>query len=382
MDEDDWVDVGPNKEIEILPWTCGDTFAEGRKFLNMTYSELWETIQNLHVANGGLHLDVHGRPFGTKAEDMLPGKIKFYCPHIRDHKDQKGRKPLKNPEAARAHREAEEKRVFFKQSDPCQFHFFVRRDVASEVPEYVEGTTKLGHKQYMLNPTKCDWYIDSEEEQKKDHRHRTRAVLVHKGHPRNILPVGKITPEIMATIESMAKHQVTVASIASAILEKYGCTIPDSSLYYAIKGLGYAIDSLGNQVLVKKTFKSHTEALLHSLRCCRDVSYAVLFENVEKSTENEVVYETWNRDFVIADSDNVAESLLSTYTVLGGDDLLKEKKMSKDINTENINGRTYDTSRIMDIGGHKKFFIGIIWTQRDELRMFEAFPEVLIMDEH
>ena len=38
MDEDDWVDVGPNKEIEVLPWTCGDTFAEGLKFLNMTYS--------------------------------------------------------------------------------------------------------------------------------------------------------------------------------------------------------------------------------------------------------------------------------------------------------------------------------------------------------
>ena len=214
---EDWVDAGPNKPIEVPSWRCGDTFAEGRKFLNLTYSELYETIQNLHVANGGLHLDVHGRPFGNKAEDMLPGKIKFYCPHTRDHKDQKGRKPLKSPDASRAHRDAEEKRVYFKDSDPCQFHFFVRRDIASEVPEYVEGTTKLGHKHYMLNPTKCDWYIDSEEQQKKDHRHRTRAVLVHKGHPRNILPVGKITPAIMETIESMAKHQVSVASIASAI---------------------------------------------------------------------------------------------------------------------------------------------------------------------
>ena len=52
-----------------------------------------------------------------------------------------------------------------------------------------------------------------------------------------------------------------------------------------------------HQVLVKKTFKSHTEALLHSLQSCRDVAYALLLENFEKSSASDVVYETWVRGF-------------------------------------------------------------------------------------
>ena len=293
MSDDEWINCEPNEPMEVESWNCGDTFAEGRRFSNMTYAALHGKIQELHVVNGGMHLDVHGRPFGKKAEDTLPGKIKFYCPHCRNHHGGRER-PKQNPEAPRANRDGEEKRVFYKASDPCNFHFFVRRDPSSDVPMFVQGT-KLGHQEYMKNPTKCDWYIDSEEHQKKESRHRTCSVLDHTGHPRNILPVGKITPAILATIESLAKHQVTVASIASTILEKHGCVISDSALYHAIRGLGYAIDSLGNQILVKKTFKSHTEALLHSLRCCKDVSYAVLFENLETSTQPNVVYETWNR---------------------------------------------------------------------------------------
>jgi hypothetical protein len=61
-------------------------------------------------------------------------------------------------------------------------------------------------------------------------------------------------------------------------------------------------------------------------------------------------------------------------------DLLKPKKIDKGTHIEEIHGRLYDKSRIVEIDGERKFFIGVIWTQLDELRMFEAFPEVLIMD--
>jgi hypothetical protein len=61
----------------------------------MTYAELHSKIQELHVCNGGMHLDVHARPFGRKGKDnsALPGKFKFYCPHSRNFGDQKGKIP-------------------------------------------------------------------------------------------------------------------------------------------------------------------------------------------------------------------------------------------------------------------------------------------------
>jgi len=168
MDSDEeWVDVHPNAPLEVPEWSCQDTFREGRRFVNMTYAELYDKIQELHVSNGGMHLDIHGRPFGSKGKEdaALPGKIKFYCPHSRNHGDQTNKKTKKTPEAKRADRSEEEKRVFFNTSCPCNFHFFVRRDTECVVPAMAGGCR--GHKEYMKCSTKCNWYIDGEIDQKK-----------------------------------------------------------------------------------------------------------------------------------------------------------------------------------------------------------------------
>ncbi len=151
-ESDGWVDTHPNGPLEVASRGCGDTFKEGRRFLDMTYAELHSTIQHLHVCHGGLHLDVHCRPFGRTGKDKsaLPGKIKFYCPHSRDHRDngdQKRKKALKNPDAPRAIRSEEERRVYFNKDAPCGFHFFVRRDAACVVPNAAEGSS--GHKEFM-----------------------------------------------------------------------------------------------------------------------------------------------------------------------------------------------------------------------------------------
>lgn len=90
MSDDEWVDVAPNAALLVPEWSCADTFKAGRMFLNMTYAEVYESVQKLHVAVGGVHLDVQCRPFGKASTDALPGIVKFYCPHSRDHKDQKG----------------------------------------------------------------------------------------------------------------------------------------------------------------------------------------------------------------------------------------------------------------------------------------------------
>jgi hypothetical protein len=270
--EDEWIDVNPNGPLEVPEWGCGDTFKPGRRFLEMTYAELYAKVQELHVSNGGVHLDVQTRPF------------------------KKGRKPLKNPEAPRSDRNHEERRVYFNRNCPCNFHFFVRRVAECAVPG-LEGVSMRHHKEYMKCETKCDWYIDGQADQIKEGRTRTVADLIHRGHHRNILSIGKVTTEILEFITDLAKHHVTVASIASAVLEKFHCVVPDSALYYALRGLGYAIDSLGNQVLVKKNFKSHAQGLLHSLQSTKDLSYAFLVEDFEKSTTTSIAYETWVRGF-------------------------------------------------------------------------------------
>ncbi len=188
MSDDEWVDVAPNAALLVPEWSCADTFKAGRMFLNMTYAEVYEGVQKLHVAVGGVHLDVQCRPFGKASTDALPGIVKFYCPHSRDHKDQKGRKEKKNPEATRADRSEEEKRVYFNKARPCDFHFVIRRKKESVVPRQ-EASDKACHSEYMKCPTKCDWYIDGSDQQIAEGRKRTPSVCTHQGHPRNIIPV-------------------------------------------------------------------------------------------------------------------------------------------------------------------------------------------------
>ena len=166
------------------------------------------------------------------------------------------------------------------------------------------------------------------------------------------------------------------------IMKKFGCVITDSSLYHAVAGsLGssYVIDSLGNQKFVKKNFANKTEAFLHVLRTSKDISYALLVENLDKSTEQHIVYETWKRGFVI-EGDEVPSEYLIDHK-FEGEKLLKAKKKKRaDVQEEEINGRLYDTTRMVTIDGARKFFIGVLWVQSDELRMFEAYPEVLVID--
>lgn len=376
-DEEWWADVKP-----VVPdWAC-PSITSGRRFENMTYSQMYNEVQRLHVANGGVHLAVHSRPSQNTqgGVDELPISVEFYCPHSRDHGDQCGRKTPSNPSAPRATRETEEKRIYYNEEHPCKFRFVVRRSKDSPIPQ-VEQTPQ-GHKNYMKSVTKCNWFIDGLNFQTQEGRRRNIPVLSHTGHPRRTLPIGKITDEIRKYIEEQAKINVAVPSISMGIMEKFGCVITDSSLYHAVTGSigsSYVIDSLGNQRFVKRNFANKTEAFLHVLRTSNDISYVVLVENLDTSTEDHIAYETWKRDFVIEGDDLPSEYLIDTN--FEGEKLLKPKKKKKaDLQEQEINGRLYDTSRIITMGNERKFFIGVLWVQSDELRMFEAYPEVLVID--
>ena len=147
--------------------------------------------------------------------EILPGSIRFYCPHSRQHGDQCGRKPPINPTAARADRRHEQKRVYFNKCNPCSFHFTIRRCRLSPLPQQLVKPSH-GHKQYLKCEVKCDWFVDGESMQIQEKRKRAQPVLEHNGHPRKTLPVGKITPEILKYISSFKRFLDAGAAAAGA----------------------------------------------------------------------------------------------------------------------------------------------------------------------
>ena len=154
--ENDWVDAEPNAPLQVPEWSCASIYACGRRFSAMTYAEMYQKVQDLHIASGGVHLDVHARPSDCKGGDMevLPGSVQFYCPHSRDHGNQCGQKPPANPTATRVDRKHEEKRVYFNRENPCSFRFTVRRCKESSLPQQL-CKPNHGHKNYMACEVKC-----------------------------------------------------------------------------------------------------------------------------------------------------------------------------------------------------------------------------------
>ena len=162
-DEEEWIDVQPNAPLWIPEWSCASTFGCGRQFNNMTYKKMYETIQELHINNGGNHLDVHARVSDRKGGDMelLPGSISFYCPHSRDHGDQCGRKTPENESADRANRSNEEKRVYFRKDNPCCFHFTVRRRTETVLPVQISSRH---HRKVRL----CEYAVSKSSKKKSE----------------------------------------------------------------------------------------------------------------------------------------------------------------------------------------------------------------------
>ena len=187
--------------------------------------------------------------------ELLPGSIKFYCPHSREHPDKCGLKEPANPTASRADRKHEEKRVYFNTANPCKFCFIVRRAKACPLSQQLVKP-QHGHKQYLKCEVKCDWFIDGEAQQLQEKRKRTKAVLVHNmGILARRCQSANRLPDICKYVEDQAGIQVSIPSISSGILEKFGCVITDQSLYHALggdTGTDYVIDSLTNKVFVQK----------------------------------------------------------------------------------------------------------------------------------
>ena len=117
-DDDDevWCDCESDWTWSI-PQTAA--FRPGKELGLLTYREMYEKVIGWHSKVGGESICVHCRlPKGDSRPGALPHIVQFYCGHGRDHGDQCGKKPPKNPEALRAQRHEEKLRTKYTE---CHF---------------------------------------------------------------------------------------------------------------------------------------------------------------------------------------------------------------------------------------------------------------------
>jgi hypothetical protein len=191
------------------------SFAPGKDIGLLTYREMYEKVTTWHMKVAGEPLCVHGRlPRDSKERKAKPGEaphiVQFYCSHGRDHGDQSGRISPKQPEAVRASRSNENMRTKF--SD-CSMRITVKREVGDN-DGCAEVRDKLkGHQLHLTNTSKFQWYFDSAQRQASSKCKRTdNQHWAHSGHVKGKLVTGRVTPQVLKFIESLADQNITVPS--------------------------------------------------------------------------------------------------------------------------------------------------------------------------
>lgn len=389
-DESEW----DSEEDCLWEWDIPQqaSFAHGKNIGMMTYREMYETVIQWHLKVAGEQLCVHTRlPYSKSGSDKTacPSHVTFYCGHSRDHGDQAGTKSPANAGAARADRTEEKLRTKYTE---CGFKCTVRRmctDSDGSAPLPKAGTKALkGHQLHMTNPHKFMWYFDSVSRQNQLNQKGPRTdnqKWVHKGHLKGLLSTGRLNETHEKYIEDMVHQNVSVPSIQSGLLSKFRINFSDQQIYHALRKMGF---SVGEDGLIKQTFAvprtegSDTMNLLKNLALQKDVSMCILCENIDESTESNQVFETYTKGFGKSDMAHL-DMVNADYD---GTDCLKKSAppkngMAAGDGEELIHGRIYDKDRIITVNSQRIFCISVVWIHKREIRNFQAYPEVLVMDD-
>jgi len=367
-------------------------FAPGKDIGLMTYKEMYDTVIQWHIKAAGEHLCVHCRlPYCKSGANKAacPAIVTFYCGHGRDHGNQAGHKSPVNETAARVDRTEEKLRTKFTE---CGFKCTVRR-VCMEgdgcAPQPEDGTKALsGHHLHLTNPHKFMWYFDSfsRQESFKQKGPRTEnQQWTHSGHLKGSVNMGRLSDIHHQYIEDLVNQHVGVPSIQSGLLAKFQINFSDQQIYHALKSMGYNVTDDG---LVQQTFAAGRSegndcmTFLKNLGRQKDVTFCVLGENLETSTETTQVFQTYMKGFAASD----LSDLLMVDDDYDGTDCCRKSAppktgMAARDGEELVHGRIYDKNRFITINGQRMFYISILWIQKRELRNFQAYPEVLIMDD-
>jgi hypothetical protein len=94
-----------------------------------------------------------------------------------------------------------------------------------------------------------------------------------------------------------------------------------------------------------------------------------MLENLTKSTTTQIVY------------DNVVDGIVKTSS-FDGYNVSKPKGLRPGDTDVEINGRLYDKTRFIKVPNAPDdyFLVGVAWVHEEELRVFGAYPEMLVVD--
>ena len=240
----------------------------------------------------------------------------------------------------------------------------------------------------MTNTNKFMWYFDSVSRQNQFNQKGPRTdnqTWTHKGHLKGIIKTGHLNQVHKNSIEEMVNQNIGVPSIQAGLLAKFGMNFSDQQIYHAIRSMGYNVTDDGLiklSVASARTQENDATTMLRNFGRLKDVTMSVLCENMETSTENNQVFETYIKGFGTSDLTDL-EMVDCDYD---GTDCCRKSAppkqgMAARDGEEYVHGRVYDKDRIVTINGQRMFCISVVSIHRRELRNFQAYPEVLVMDD-
>jgi hypothetical protein len=357
-------------------------FKEGHTFEPMTYKSLCEHVAYESCRLGGAPL----RPQRRLDDSGLIDYVNFYCPHGRKHVDQAGRKDVKNPSSSRASRVNEDRRVMYCD---CDFHLRVVRDpkvlpiqvVEDEHEESVvfqqassspsEGVEK-GLSKLLHDSTIFGWYVDCRERQQQEGRYcrRNYHCFTHNDHVKRSQPIADVDERMRKLIKDDAQHNISIGSIGSKIFSKFGVYVSDEQLRFELLKLDIHVRE-GRIDLNSHGNMSSSQNFVNTMLMEQNLSVAFLFENLTTSSEICIVYDTYVNDKLVAAGDQSV-----------GVDVSKAKDLDVSVNDVVEHGRIYDKNRMVVMPGcsDNLFLVGLCWVNCDELRVFQHYPEVLVVD--
>ena len=114
----------------------------------------------------------------------------------------------------------------------CEFSIKVQRSRAVDLP-LPAAISKEDFREIKKN-MKYDWYMDSEEDQKKEERRNIKDChcLTHTGHPRRVYPIADVNDAMRERIALLAQNNVSVASIQSSILQEFKVMLSDFQVMF------------------------------------------------------------------------------------------------------------------------------------------------------
>jgi hypothetical protein len=374
-------------EEEIIEWdmTLDRRFAlsAGCKFPRaMTYQDMISYV-NLEVQKVGSDpVRPNVRRYVTIGGCSVPSLVNFYCCHGRAHANQQGKRPPKTAGSKRSSRTNESRSILYSECsmsfnvvlDPSFLHGVEASDEAapsgprpstvhsssSDDDDSPKKTSSAVSDSGLSQTAAHRWMVQGA------HTGRGRPVVTnfkHCGHPKRTLHIGDIDDSMREAIRIAARTNTPLSSLQATLLQQHKVFISMSQLRYEIETMADLGVVNGN--VTSAQFRANctqAQSLLNWILEQEDTAAVVLLEDVDVTVPNKVAFETW----VKLQNQDVFSRVQSELGEFDGADAVK--------------GGHHDETRFVFINHRKLFLVAIVWTVEHEVRIFSAYPELLVVD--